>query len=54
MANRFYEMQVAGCKRKLPIINLNEEIAIAGFIILGDIELTEKRQKLWLLKYLKM
>ncbi|MBS6480639.1 MAG: adenine phosphoribosyltransferase [Dialister sp.] len=42
MANRFYEMQVAGCKRKLPIINLNEEIAIAGFIILGDIELTEK------------
>ena len=42
MGKRFYEINVAGCKRKLHVINLNDEIAIAGFIILGDIELTEK------------
>ena len=42
MGKQFYEINVAGCKRKLHVINLNDEIAIAGFIILGDIELTEK------------
>ena len=30
MGKRFYEINVAGCKRKLHVINLNDEIAIAS------------------------
>ena len=41
MAKRFYDLTVAGCKRTLPIINLNETLAIAGFVMLGDVELCE-------------
>ena len=40
MANRFYELTVAGCKRSLPILNVTDKLAIAGFIMLGDPELT--------------
>lgn len=40
MANRFYELQVAGCTRQLPILNVTDSLAIAGFIMLGDAELT--------------
>ena len=41
MENRYYELELVGCKRQLMIVNLNEKLAIAGFIILGDVELTE-------------
>ena len=41
MAKRFYDLTVAGCKRRLSILNLNENLAIAGFIMLGDVELCE-------------
>ena len=41
MANRFYDLTVAGCTRRLSILNLNENLAIAGFIMLGDDELCE-------------
>ena len=41
MAKRFYDLTVAGCKRRLSILNLNEHLAIAGFIMLGDVELCE-------------
>ena len=41
MANRFYELNVAGCKRSLPILNVTDKLAIAGFIMLGDVELTQ-------------
>ena len=34
MANRFYELTVAGCKRSLPILNVTDKLAIAGFIML--------------------
>ena len=40
MANRFYELTVAGCKRSLPILNVTDKLAIAGFIMLGDPDLT--------------
>lgn len=40
MAKRFYELQVAGCTRQLPILNVTDSLAIAGFIMLGDAELT--------------
>ena len=42
MADRYYELEVAGCKRQLMIVNLDEKVAIAGFIMLGDVEVTEK------------
>ncbi len=34
-----YELEVAGVKRKLPIIKINDDLAIASFVILGDTEL---------------
>ena len=37
---KFYEMQVAGLTRKLPICPLNDQLSIAGFVIFGDQELT--------------
>ena len=39
MAKRYHELTVAGCRRSLPILNLNEHLAIAGFVMLGDVEL---------------
>ncbi|MBQ0091804.1 MAG: adenine phosphoribosyltransferase [Clostridiales bacterium] len=38
----YYDITVAGCKRSLPICPLNENLSIAGFVIFGDVELTEK------------
>lgn len=40
MAERFYELHVAGCTRQLPVLNVSHELAIAGFVMLGDVELT--------------
>ena len=37
----FYEMTIAGLKKKLPICPLNDNLSIAGFVILGDAPLTE-------------
>lgn len=36
----YYEMTIAGCTRQLPICKLNDELAIAGFVIFGDVEIT--------------
>lgn len=41
MTNRFYELNVAGVTRSLPILNVTDKLAIAGFIMLGDVELTK-------------
>ena len=41
MAQRFHTLEVAGIRRELPILNVTDELAIAGFIMLGDIELTD-------------
>ena len=41
MAKRYYDLTVAGCKRSLPILNLSNSLAIAGFVMLGDVELCE-------------
>ena len=35
-----YPMTIAGLKRELPICPLNDSLAIAGFVIFGDPELT--------------
>ena len=37
-----YKMTIAGCERELPICPVNEKLSIAGFIMFGDVELTEK------------
>ena len=35
-----YRMTIAGLERDLPMCKLNDNLTIAGFVILGDVELT--------------
>ena len=42
MAKRYYELTVAGVTRQLPILNVTETLAIAGFVMLGDVELVTR------------
>ena len=37
-----YKMTIAGCERELPICPINEHLDIAGFVMFGDVEITEK------------
>ena len=37
---RYYPLTVAGCARELPLCPLNDRVQIAGFVMLGDPELT--------------
>ncbi|MFI3206685.1 MAG: phosphoribosyltransferase family protein [Clostridia bacterium] len=39
MAN-YYNMTIAGVNRDLPICPINEHLDIAGFVMLGDVEIT--------------
>ena len=41
MQEQFYELEVAGLKRKLPLCRVNDNLYIAAFVIFGDVELTE-------------
>ena len=41
MAKRYYELHVSGCTRHLPVLNISDKVAIAGFVILGDVEIVE-------------
>lgn len=36
-----YTIQVAGLERALPICKIHDELYIAGFVVFGDVELTE-------------
>ena len=38
----FYELKVAGLTRKLPKVKINDKLAIASFVMLGDTDLIEK------------
>ena len=40
--NEFYELNVAGLTRKLPKVKINDKLAIASFVMLGDTDLIEK------------
>ena len=42
MAKRYYKLHVSGCTRHLPVLNISDKVAIAGFVILGDVEIVEK------------
>ena len=35
-------MTIAGCERELPICAVSDKLSIAGFIMFGDVEITEK------------
>lgn len=37
-----YKMTIAGCERELPICPINDNLDIAGFVMFGDVEITEK------------
>lgn len=37
----FYEIEVAGIKRKLPLVKIADNLEIASFVLLGDTELTK-------------
>ncbi len=36
---KYYTLELAGLKRQLPILKLNDSLSIASFVILGDTEL---------------
>ena len=38
----FYELKVAGLTRKLPKVKINDKLAIASFVMLGDTDLVER------------
>lgn len=37
-----YKINIAGCDRELPICPISEDMDIAGFVMFGDVEITEK------------
>ncbi|MBR0121162.1 MAG: adenine phosphoribosyltransferase [Clostridia bacterium] len=41
----YYELTVAGCTRKLPLCEVSPHLDIAGFIMFGDVEITEATAK---------
>ena len=40
MKDMYYEMTIAGCRRKLPLCPISDELNIGAFVIFGDPELT--------------
>lgn len=36
----YYSLEVCGVKRKLPIVQVTDQMSIASFVLLGDVELT--------------
>jgi hypothetical protein len=41
MMNKFYEMEIAGLKRQLPLCKINDDLYIGAFIMFGDVEITK-------------
>ncbi len=41
MPKEFYHMTIAGLERDLPICPINDKVSIAGFVMFGDVEITE-------------
>ena len=40
--DEFYEIEIAGCKRRLKKFPVSDKLDIAAFILFGDVEITEK------------
>ena len=45
MSEKYYEMQIAGLTRRLPLCPLNDKMMIGAFVIFGDMELTTASAK---------
>lgn len=41
-SRKYYEINVCGCTRKLPIVRISDNLNIASFVLLGDAELVVK------------
>ena len=41
----FYKINIAGCERDLPICPVSDTLDIAGFVMFGDVEVTEAAAK---------
>lgn len=39
MDDKFYEININGCIRRLPIVRISDNLCIASFVLLGDAEL---------------
>ena len=37
----FYEMNIAGLKRQLPLCKVTDDLYIGAFIMFGDVEITK-------------
>lgn len=42
---RAFEINIAGCIRRLPIVRIKDDLRIASFVLLGDAELTVEAAK---------
>ena len=42
---QFYELEVAGLKRNLPLCKVTDDLYIGAFVIFGDVELTVNSAK---------
>ena len=40
--SKTYDMEIAGCKRSLPICPIDEKLDIAGVVMFSDVEITER------------
>ena len=47
---QYYTMTIAGCERHLPLCPIDEHLDIAGFVMFGDVELTERAAEALLAK----
>ena len=43
--NKFYQIEIAGCKRNLKLYKINDNLSIAAFIIFNDVEVTKAAAK---------
>ena len=37
---KFYPIEIAGCKRQLPICKVDDHLSIAAFVMFSDVEIT--------------
>ena len=42
---KYYDLNICGLKRRLPIVKLSDELTIASFVILGDTEIVKHHAK---------
>lgn len=43
--NKAYTMEIAGCKRSLPLCKIHDNLYIAAFVMFGDVEITRAAAK---------